>query len=100
MLGATAFNLVLAACGSPALVYFQPHRLQETHNPVGVFRTSWTDGWKLFDAKQDSDRWRVYRLNNFSHSTLTLGSQLHNVGGMSVVVPNSLPSQARMRSRT
>ena len=38
-------------------------------------------GWKLFDREQNSDRWRVYRLNNFSHSTLTLGGQLHNVGG-------------------
>lgn len=103
-------------------------------NPVGVFRTSWTDskalylafkagagnnshghmdagsfvldaqgvrwgwdlgsqeynsieskGWKLFGKEQDSDRWRVYRLNNFSHSTLTLGGQLHNVGGRSVI---------------
>ncbi len=99
-------------------------------NPVGVFRSSWTDpnalflafkggsasvnhahmdvgsfvfeangvrwagdlgmqsyysieskGWKLFDKAQDSDRWRVYRLNNFSHNTLTLGGKLHNVAG-------------------
>ena len=104
------------------------------HNPVGVFRTSWTDpnalylafkagaannnhghmdagsfvldaqgvrwgwdlgkqdynsieakGWALFDPKQDSDRWRVYRLNNFSHSTLTLGGQLHNAGGRAAI---------------
>jgi hypothetical protein len=38
-------------------------------------------GWGLFNRKQDSDRWRVYRLNNFSHNTLTLGGQLHNVAG-------------------
>ena len=99
-------------------------------NPVGVFRSSWTDsnalflafkggsaninhahmdagsfvfdangvrwasdlgaqgyysieskGWALFNRKQDSDRWRVYRLNNFSHNTLTLGGQLHNMTG-------------------
>ena len=99
-------------------------------NPVGVFRSSWTDtnalflafkggsasrnhahmdagsfvldadgvrwasdlgaqdyfsiesnGWALFDRAQGSDRWRVYRLNNFSHNTLTLGGQLHQVGG-------------------
>jgi hypothetical protein len=99
-------------------------------NPVGVFRSSWTDpnalflafkggsannnhahmdagsfvfdangvrwasdlgsqnyysveskGWALFNRKQDSDRWHVYRLNNFSHNTLTLGGQLHNVAG-------------------
>ncbi|MGA2541089.1 MAG: heparinase II/III family protein [Verrucomicrobiota bacterium] len=99
-------------------------------NPVGVFRTSWTDtnalflafkggsaslahahmdagsfvldaggvrwacdlgaqdyysieskGWDLFNMQQNSDRWRVYRLNNFSHNTLTLGGALHNVAG-------------------
>jgi hypothetical protein len=38
-------------------------------------------GWALFNMKQDSDRWRVFRLNNFSHSTLTLGGQLQNVRG-------------------
>ena len=99
-------------------------------NPVGVFRSSWTDpnalflafkggsahvnhahmdagsfvleadgvrwaadlgaqeylsieskGWDLWNATQNSDRWRVYRLNNFSHNTLTLGGQLHNMAG-------------------
>jgi len=99
-------------------------------NPIGVFRTSWTDpnalflafkggsarvnhghmdagsfvleadgvrwacdlgaqdyysieskGWNLFQRTQDSDRWRVYRLNNFSHNTLTLGGQLHHMAG-------------------
>jgi hypothetical protein len=100
------------------------------HNPVGVFRTSWTDtnalflafkggaasnshghmdagsfvldaqgvrwacdfgsqdylsieskGWDLWSAAQNSDRWRVFRLNNFSHNTLTLGGKLHNAAG-------------------
>lgn len=99
-------------------------------NPVGIFRSSWTDtnalflafkggsasrnhghmdagsfvldaggvrwatdlgaqdylsveskGWNLWSSSQHSDRWRVYRLNNFSHNTLTLGGQLHNVSG-------------------
>jgi len=99
-------------------------------NPVGIYRSSWTDanalflafkggsahvnhshmdagsfvfdvngvrwasdlgsqnyysieskGWTLFNMKQNSDRWRVFRLNNFSHNTLTLGGQLHNVAG-------------------
>ena len=99
-------------------------------NPVGVFRSSWTDsnavflafkggsanvnhahmdagsfvleadgvrwasdlgmqhynsieskGWALFNRTQNSDRWRVYRLNNFSHNTLTLGGKLHTVSG-------------------
>lgn len=99
-------------------------------NPIGVFRSSWTDpnalylafkggsarvnhghmdagafvleadgvrwvcdlgaqdyhsieskGWNLFLRTQESDRWRVYRLNNFSHNTLTLGGQLHHMAG-------------------
>jgi hypothetical protein len=103
-------------------------------NPVGVFRSSWTDhqalflafkggqanhhhghmdagsfvldalgvrwgwdlgsqeynsieskGWKLFNYNQDSDRWRIYRLNNFSHNTLTLGGLFHNVDGRSAI---------------
>lgn len=99
-------------------------------NPIGVFRSSWTDsnalflafkggsaqlphahmdagsfvleadgvrwavdlgaqnyfsieskGWDLWGRGQQSDRWRVYRLNNFSHNTLTLDGQLHRVNG-------------------
>ena len=38
-------------------------------------------GWALFNRAQNSDRWRVYRLNNFSHNTLTLGGKLHTVAG-------------------
>ncbi len=102
----------------------------EGRNPIGVFRSSWTDtnalflafkggsasnnhghmdagsfvldakgvrwasdlgaqdylsieskGWNLWNSSQQSDRWRVYRLNNFSHNTLTLGGQLHAVKG-------------------
>ena len=37
--------------------------------------------WNLWDFKQSSDRWRVFRLNNFSHNTLTLGGQLHQAAG-------------------
>jgi len=95
-------------------------------NPVGVFRSSWTNpdalylafkggaaslshghmdagsfilesggirwandlgsqnyysiekrGWELFSRGQKAKRWWVYRLNNFSHNTLTLDGQLH-----------------------
>lgn len=38
-------------------------------------------GWSLWDRAQNGQRWRVYRLNNYSHNTLTLGGQLHNVAG-------------------
>lgn len=99
-------------------------------NPVGTFRSSWTDpdalylafkggsarlghahmdagsfvleadgvrwardlgaqnyhsiesaGWNLWDRSQGGDRWKVYRLNNFSHNTLTIDGQLHRVRG-------------------
>jgi len=35
----------------------------------------------LWNMKQDSQRWSVYRINNHSHSTLTLDGQLHRVDG-------------------
>lgn len=38
-------------------------------------------GWNLWDRSQDGDRWKVYRLNNFSHNTLTIDGQLHRVRG-------------------
>ena len=104
-------------------------------NPVGVFRTSWSDtnalflafkggaanlshghmdagsfvldadgvrwaidlgrqdylsleskGIDLWNSAQNSDRWRVFRLNNFSHNTLTIGNQLHRVTGAARIV--------------
>ena len=99
-------------------------------NPVGVFRTSWTDTNALFlafkggspshshghmdsgsfvldadgvrwaidlgmqeyyslesknidlwNSAQNGGRWTVFRLNNFSHNTLTIGNQLHRAKG-------------------
>lgn len=38
-------------------------------------------GVDLWNRKQDSPRWTVYRLNNFSHNTLTLDGRLHRVDG-------------------
>ena len=35
----------------------------------------------LWNKKQDSQRWQVFRLNNFSHNTLTIDGQLHRVAG-------------------
>ena len=104
-------------------------------NPVGVFRTSWSDsnalflafkggsahlshghmdagsfvleadevrwaldlgrqdylsleskGINLWSYRQNSDRWRVFRLNNFSHNTLTIGKQLHRVNGAARII--------------
>ena len=38
-------------------------------------------GIKLWDLKQDGGRWTVFRLNNFSHNTLTINNQLHRADG-------------------
>ena len=38
-------------------------------------------GIDLWNRSQESQRWSVYRLNNYSHSTLTIGGQPHRVGG-------------------
>jgi hypothetical protein len=38
-------------------------------------------GVDLWNKQQDSQRWTVFRLNNFSHNTLTLGGKLHQVAG-------------------
>jgi hypothetical protein len=35
----------------------------------------------LWNRKQDSQRWTVFRLNNRSHNTLTIDNQLHRVDG-------------------
>jgi hypothetical protein len=99
-------------------------------NPIGIFRSSWTDtnalylafkggsarlnhahmdagsfvleadgvrwardlgaqdyhsieskGWSLWDRGQDGQRWKIFRLNNFSHNTLTIDGQLHRANG-------------------
>lgn len=38
-------------------------------------------GIDLWNRAQDSQRWQVFRLNNWSHNTLTLGGALHRVDG-------------------
>lgn len=40
-----------------------------------------TKGVDLWNASQNSQRWQVFRLNNFAHSTLTFNSQLQNATG-------------------
>jgi hypothetical protein len=42
-------------------------------------------GIRLFDRRQDSDRWTVYRLNNYSHNTLTIDGKLHRINGHATV---------------
>jgi hypothetical protein len=43
-------------------------------------------GFGLWDARQEGDRWKVFRLNNFSHNTLTIEGQLHNAGGLATLL--------------
>ena len=40
---------------------------------------------QLFHSAQDSQRWTVYRLNNFSHNTLTIDGHLHHADGQADV---------------
>lgn len=43
-------------------------------------------GFGLWDSRQEGDRWKVFRLNNFSHNTLTIDGQLHNARGLAKLV--------------
>ena len=38
-------------------------------------------GIKIWGKGQDSERWSVFRLNNFSHNTLTVNNSLHSCEG-------------------
>lgn len=43
-------------------------------------------GFDLWNMRQEADRWKVFRLNNFSHNTLTIDGQLHNARGLAKLV--------------
>ena len=53
-------------------------------------------GIRLFARGQDSDRWTVYRLNNFSHNTLTIDGQHHRVDGHATVERVSTEAHRRL----
>ncbi|MCC7475437.1 MAG: heparinase II/III family protein [Pirellulales bacterium] len=42
-------------------------------------------GMALFDSKQKSDRWTIFRLNNFSHNTLVIEDQLQVAAGNATI---------------
>jgi hypothetical protein len=44
------------------------------------------DGWS---TTQNSKRWTYFRVNNFSHNTLTLGGKIQNVTGNNPVITNN-----------
>jgi hypothetical protein len=43
-------------------------------------------GIMLWLMDQDSSRWKVFRLNNFTHNTLTYNGHLHRVGGEAKII--------------
>lgn len=50
-------------------------------------------GVDLWNMKQNSQRWQVFRYNNFAHNTLTVNNQLQEVtGNASIVSFSKLPS--------
>lgn len=48
-----------------------------------------SSGINLFEMTQDSERWSVFRLNNFSHNTLTYNGKLHQIEGKSIVLSST-----------
>jgi hypothetical protein len=42
-------------------------------------------GINLWDGKQDGERWKIFRLNNLSHNTLTINGQLHLANGAALI---------------
>jgi hypothetical protein len=43
-------------------------------------------GVKLWGRTQDSERWNVFRLNNFAHNTLIIDSQFQQVAGTAPII--------------
>jgi hypothetical protein len=43
-------------------------------------------GIRLFGRSQDAQRWSIFRLNNYSHNTLTIDSQLQMVKGYAPII--------------
>jgi hypothetical protein len=48
-----------------------------------------TAGVDLWNMKQNSQRWEVFRYNNFAHNTLSVNNQLQVVGGYAPVLSSS-----------
>lgn len=58
-----------------------------------IYRTLETKGLGIWQRKQDSDRWRVFRYNNYSHNTLTVDSLLHRMVGYAPITSHSSGSK-------
>jgi hypothetical protein len=49
----------------------------------GTLESKGVDLWNL---KQDSQRWEIFKYNNLNHNTLTINNQKHNVTGRATIV--------------
>ena len=47
----------------------------------------------LWNMKQNSQRWEVYRYNNFTHNTLTINDSLQRVSGKAMITSSSASPQ-------
>jgi hypothetical protein len=50
------------------------------------YRTLESKGVDLWNMKQESQRWDVFRYNNFNHNTLTINNQKHNIAGRAIII--------------
>ncbi len=46
-------------------------------------------GIKIWNGGQNGERWKVFRLSNFSHSTLTVNNSLQDVTGNAAIISSS-----------
>jgi hypothetical protein len=46
-------------------------------------------GMRIFGKTQDAERWTIYRMNNFSHNTLTVNNKLQRVDGYAKIDKHS-----------
>ncbi|GAB2536375.1 heparinase II/III domain-containing protein [Spirosoma aerophilum] len=46
----------------------------------------------LWNMRQDSQRWQIFRYNNFTHNTLTINDQLQRVAGKAPLISHSAQS--------
>lgn len=53
------------------------------------YETLESKGLKIWTMTQESDRWKVFRYNNFSHSTLTVNGVLQNMKGRAFIIKHN-----------
>lgn len=56
-----------------------------------------TKGVNLWGSGQNSQRWEVFRYNNFVHNTLTVNNQLQRVDGYAPITRSSYARNSCMR---